>query len=71
MDSEIDYSKEYDCFDYGCGVCKVCIYLNFIEWAESCAPPGSFIQRDKEMEEYLANKQKMWEAIERAIDETK
>ncbi len=43
-----------DCFDYGCGYCRVCTYLDFIDWALGCAPPGqSMITRDPEMEAYL------------------
>lgn len=40
----------------GCTMCKVCKYLNFIEWAESVAPPESTIERDAEIEKYLAEK---------------
>ena len=60
---DIDYSKEYDCFDYGCGECKVCQYLSFLDWAESCAIAGSTIQRDAEMEKYLKDKEALYEVV--------
>jgi hypothetical protein len=39
--------------DGGCEECDVCRYLNFIEWAQAVAPPGSTIERDVEMEAYV------------------
>ena len=41
-----------DCGE-SCGNCDVCRYLAFIEYAKSCAPPGSHIERDHTMEKYL------------------
>ena len=38
----------------GCTVCKVCKYLDWKDWAESVGkPPGSSIEYNQEMEEYL------------------
>ena len=43
-----------DCRGDGCGECEVCEYLDFIEYAVSCAPPGmSVIERDPLMEAYI------------------
>jgi len=43
-----------DCGQDGCGKCDVCRYLAFIEEAQSVAPEGSIIQRDSELEKYIA-----------------
>ena len=50
--------ERFDCFDEGCGECEVCKYLNFLEWAEGCAPAGSTIERNEKIEEYLKSKEK-------------
>lgn len=42
-----------DCDGDGCGECDVCEYLDFIEYAEAVAPPGSRIIRDREIEKIL------------------
>lgn len=43
----------FDCKQEGCGKCRVCKYLDFKEYAESVAPPGSYISSDREIETYL------------------
>ena len=43
-----------DCFGCGCAKCRVCRYLDFIEYAEAVCPPGEgIITRDREIEAYL------------------
>ena len=49
-------SKFSDCGSDGCGVCEVCIYLAFIEWASSVDCEGATIERNPEMEKYLKDK---------------
>jgi hypothetical protein len=39
-----------DCYPKPCRVCK---YLDFREWAEGCAPPGSTIERDELVETFI------------------
>lgn len=45
-----------DCGQEGCGECDVCRYLAFLEEANSVAPAGSVIQRDAELDRYIAEK---------------
>lgn len=52
---DCDWNNKSD-VPVGCGACKVCKYLNFLEWARSVAPSGSTIQRDEEIEKYLTEK---------------
>ena len=49
--------KRFDCDEEGCGVCEVCEYLSFREYAESCAPVGSHIERNLNIEAHLQAKQ--------------
>lgn len=53
-------TRKMDCKDYGCGECQVCRYLNFREWATSCAPPGSTIERNEKVEAYLDKNYPHW-----------
>ena len=39
---------------YGCTECRCCRYMDFREWAESVAPSGSSIFRDKTLEGIIA-----------------
>lgn len=43
-------------FPMGCTVCRVCKYLNFLDYAQSCAPRGSLIERDYKLDRYLRDK---------------
>ena len=48
-------TKDYsDCGDDGCGECDVCKYLEFIEWADGCAPDEASIERDPVIEAVIA-----------------
>lgn len=51
-----------DCKDDGCGECDICIYLNFLEWAESVGgnSAGNSIQRNPEIEKYLDRHYPHW-----------
>jgi hypothetical protein len=40
----------------GCEKCKVCKYLNFLDWANSVAPSGSTIEYNDGIEKYLKTK---------------
>jgi hypothetical protein len=59
------FSKRFDC-DWnnrlnfkgyytpnGCGRCKVCKYLDFLDFASNTAPAGSTIQYDNFIDRYL------------------
>ncbi len=63
-----EWEKEFDCFDFGCGECEVCRYLAFLEYAQSVAPSGSTIERNKKIENYLKLKDK---AISQAKSDTR
>lgn len=48
--------QKYDCEQEGCGECKVCKYLEHLEFASSVAPQGSTIERDVELDKYIKKK---------------
>jgi hypothetical protein len=54
---DCDWNGKLGCNE--CGVCRVCKYKNFREWAESVAPSGSIIGRNKEIEDYLKAKSRL------------
>lgn len=41
--------------------CQVCRYMNFREWAVGCAPAGSTIESDEEIENWLKARKIMQE----------
>ena len=55
-------NKISDCGEYGCGECRVCKYLDFIDHAEACGgnAEGNSIQRDQAVEKYLDEKYPNW-----------
>ena len=48
--------KFTDCGNDGCDECDVCKYLNFLDWAQSVAPANSTVERNKELDKYIAEK---------------
>lgn len=49
------YKKNMWCGpEIGCAKCRVCKYLDFIEWAEGCKSSDSTITRDRFIEDFLA-----------------
>ena len=50
-----------DCGGDGCGDCDVCRYLNHLEFAAACAPPGeSSVEHDDAIERHLDEKYPHW-----------
>lgn len=49
---EVTWYK-FDCGQDGCGECKLCEYLSFLDYANSVAPSGSTIQYDEFIDNYL------------------
>jgi len=45
-----------DCGQDGCGACDVCRYLAFLDEAQSAAPEESVIERNAELERYIAER---------------
>jgi len=46
--------KRFACdLDEQCTECEVCEYLEWIEWAQQVVPPGSRIERNEKIEQYL------------------
>lgn len=46
--------KHFDCRGDGCSKCRVCRYLSFIEWTQTCGKPeGTSIERNTKIEAYL------------------
>ena len=43
-----------NCDGDGCGECDVCRYLEFLDWAQGCAPPESSIQRNPVIEALIS-----------------
>lgn len=42
----------------GCGVCRVCKYLSYKDWAESVSFAGSSMEYNQEIENYLKEPKK-------------
>jgi hypothetical protein len=43
-----------DCGEDGCGECDVCRYLNHLEYAAACGPPGeTTVERNAAIEAHL------------------
>ena len=45
--------KHFDCRSDGCGKCRVCRYLDHVEFVQTCAPAGSTWERNAKVEAYL------------------
>lgn len=48
--------KHFDCRGDGCSKCRVCRYLSFIEWTQTCGKPDGtsiYVERNAKIEEYL------------------
>lgn len=45
--------SNFDCFGAGCGICKICLYLEFIENSKSTMVEGGVISRNLLLEEYI------------------
>lgn len=53
-----EWEKEFDCFDFICGECEICRYLDFIDNAQSVGTvEGTEIQRNTKIENYLRLKE--------------